>query len=134
MSIRTELRKLNAAQTAAVAPAIRVLIAKYARILGVHGEVVMWLRDDMHGWLGQSTCLSAARTRIELQRRLLVDSRAFEKVIAHEVVHHWQTFGLTPRERARIPDHGEKFLEGAAKVNAVMGRGFVTELVRVKWR
>lgn len=121
---------------AAVAPDVRALVEKYARLLGANGEVDLKVRDNLGSrWLGRTTW-SPRRptvTVIELQRRVLGDPRTLERVLAHEMVHHWELTHLSDSDRAllqvgfRPAEHGPTFRRGAAIVNAAMGDGFVTE-------
>jgi hypothetical protein len=68
-----------------------------------------------------------------IQRSILGDDRTLERVVAHEVIHHRDALAMSEGEMAllrlgiRPESHGATFREGAARINAVMGPGFVTE-------
>lgn len=86
-------------------------------------------------WLGRCTWKSSRldTTLIELQRRALVNKTTLERVLAHEMVHHWEFSQLTDDQVAAIRfgikpiSHGRLFFEGAARLNASLGDNFVTE-------
>ena len=86
-------------------------------------------------WLGRCTWRSSRTdtTLIELQRRVFANRTTLERVLAHEMVHHWEATQRTELQIAalrigiRPASHGREFFEGAAKINAVMGDNFVTE-------
>ena len=129
--LRRDLADISRLQRALAQPQLRHFIYTYAYMLGVEGEVYTKLRDTPHAaWLGRATCHPRVRDRtlIEVQHRLLADPRTLERVVAHEMVHHWQA---AQDPTGTDPDHGPKFLEGAAIINRKKGRGFVTEYVKV---
>ena len=86
-------------------------------------------------WLGRCTWRSSRldTTLIELQHRALANQTTLERVLAHEMVHHWEFSQLTESQLAglkigiRPASHGRLFFEGAAKINSFMGDNFVTE-------
>jgi hypothetical protein len=72
---------------------------------------------------------------IQIQKVALEDERTLERIVAHEMIHHVNFLRMSAAERAALKhhrgflsdDHGRKFHEMAALVNAEMGDGFVTE-------
>lgn len=112
-------------------------VAKYMTILGVDGEhPVVKIRSHLGSrWLGRSTWRPSQprTTLLELQQSILGDDRTLERVVAHEVIHHRDAIAISASEVAllrlgiRPESHGATFREGAARINAVMGPGFVTE-------
>ncbi len=112
------------------------LVDKYAGILGFSGpsphiDIADNLGSD---WLGitELSLRDPTTTTITLQARILDDPLTCEKVLAHEMVHHWEMMSLGVSDLVRLkmgikpPSHGESFHQGAAIINAVMGEGFVT--------
>ena len=85
------------------------------------------LRDDPHvDWVGRVDRPAGSRTTtMELQKRLLPNDKFLERVVAHEMVHHRNYLAATEDEK-----HGAAFREGAARVNAIMGPGFVVEKIK----
>ena len=85
-------------------------------------------------WLGRSSWSSKRphTTLLELQQSILGDDRTLERVIAHEMIHHRDALAISDNEMALMrvgikpESHGASFHEGAARINAVMGPGFVT--------
>lgn len=111
-------------------------VDKYMILLSVDVRPEVHLRSNLGArWLGRCEWRSSrlGTSVIELQRSILADERTLERVLAHEMVHHWEFVNLPEHEIALIrlghrpPGHGPRFREGAAIVNAVMGEGFVTE-------
>jgi hypothetical protein len=123
-------------QASAIDARILHYIDKYMGILGVTGpRPAVALRDHLgYGWLGRTIWRpwQPETTLIEIQRAILDDDRTLERVVAHEMVHHRNDTTQTASDFAllklgiRPEGHGHRFLEGAARINAVMGEGFVT--------
>lgn len=112
-------------------------VTKYMAILAIPGaRPEVKIRDNLGArWLGRSTWSSRTphTTLLELQQSILGDERTLERVVAHEMIHHRDALALAHGDLALLragvrPDpHGATFREGAARVNAIMGAGFVTE-------
>lgn len=125
------------------------LTKKYLAILQFDGPPPRWQLKNNLGpkWLGR--CVWAPSMpetcTILVQKIATTDPRTLERVAAHELCHHAEFLGgvatFTARYGAGPPDkvmrfvstmmraqasHAEPFLAGAAKVNAVMGKDFVT--------
>lgn len=117
---------------------IEAYIAKYMDLLGIAGaSPIVKLRSNLGSkWLGRSTwsTKSPHTTLLELQQSILGDDRTLERVIAHEMIHHRDALAISDKDLTLMrvgikPEaHGASFREGAARINAVMGSGFVTEL------
>jgi hypothetical protein len=115
---------------------INDLVTKYVGILEIHGErPIVKLRSNLGSkWLGRSTWSSKRphTTLMELQQSILGDDRTLERVIAHEMIHHRDAVTISEADIALIrlgirpESHGSSFHEGASRVNAIMGPGFVT--------
>lgn len=86
--------------------------------------------------------IDTANSTIEIQKGIINDETTLGKVICHELIHHFRNvtyFGHpTQGEGNRKKDderrklgfkdgHGAEFHEWAAKINAVMGKDYVTE-------
>ena len=76
----------------------------------------------------------ADNTEVEIQKAVLGDEKTLTRVLAHELIHHWQylrTDQFTALSLAKLgfsPDgHGPEFDQYAAKINAVMGAGYVSK-------
>ena len=119
-----------------IAAAIDGYVTKYMAILEIAGErPSIKLRSNLGSkWLGRSSWSSKRphTTLLELQQSILGDDRTLERVIAHEMIHHRDALAISENEMALIrvgikpESHGASFREGAARINAVMGPGFVT--------
>ena len=117
-------------------PIIDEIVRKCAEILGdVESEPEIVFVDRLSElWLGQTVWSpkNPNTTTIELQTSVLKDDRTLERVLAHEMIHHWEMIHLTDTERTmlrygtRPPSHGERFMRGAALLNSVLGENFVT--------
>jgi len=113
-------------------------VSKYMDLLDVAGaRPVVKLRSNLgSSWLGRSTWSSKQphTTLLEIQQAILGDDRTLERVIAHEMVHHRDALAISEGEMALLrlgikpAAHGSSFREGAARINAVMGEDFVTEV------
>jgi hypothetical protein len=113
-------------------------MTKFLNMLDAPGESPrVVIRDNIGArWLGRDvwTSKDPDTTTIELQREILGHSRTLERVIAHEIIHHVDAIRMTEADRALIKigikpeSHGASFRAGAAKINAVMGDGFVTAM------
>jgi hypothetical protein len=121
-----------------IAARIDDLVTKYMGILEIDGDrPSVKLRSNLGSkWLGRSTWSSKRpnTTILELQQSILGDDRTLERVIAHEMIHHRDALAISAHDIALMnigikpESHGASFCEGAARINAVMGPGFVTEL------
>ena len=97
-------------------------------------------------WLGRTSYspkVDKNNTTIEIQKSVTADEKSLDRVIAHELIHHWDfvtTYGhpevgaeawkkMQERHKLGFKDseHGKEFHEWAAKINAVMGKDYVTE-------
>lgn len=122
----------------AIASRIDDYVTKYMGILAIDGDrPVIKLRSDLGSkWLGRSTWSSKRphSTILELQQSILGDDRTLERVIAHEMIHHRDALAISEKDIVLMgvgikpESHGASFREGAARINAIMGPGFVTEL------
>jgi len=120
--------------------AIEGFVTKYLAILGMEGgpRPIVKIRNNLVSkWLGLDRWTPGEpTTTLFLQRSILHDPRSLERVVAHEMVHHRDFLRMTPEELSRLramlnvgfkprDGHGKTFLEGAARINAVMGEDFV---------
>jgi len=97
-------------------------------------------------WLGRtlySRKVDLNNTTIEIQKRVTTDEKSLDRVIAHELIHHWEfltkyghpdvgeeiwkkmqamrKYGIKPES------HGKDFYDWAEKINSVMGKDYVTK-------
>ncbi len=121
-----------------IAARIDDYVTKYMGLLEIGGEPpLIKLRSNLGSkWLGRSTWSSKRpyTTILELQQSILGDDRTLERVIAHEMIHHRDALAISASDIALMgvgikpESHGASFREGAARINMVMGPGFVTEV------
>jgi len=121
-----------------IAARIDDLVTKYMGMLEIDGErPIVKLRSNLGSrWLGRSTWSSKRphTTLLELQQSILGDDRTLERVIAHEMIHHRDALAISQSDIVLMgvgikpESHGASFREGATRINAVMGPGFVTEV------
>jgi len=112
-------------------------VAKYMAMLDIHGDPpIVKIRNNLGSqWLGRSTWTPSKphTTLLELQQSILWDAPTLERVVAHEMIHHRDALAISENEVALLKfgikpeSHGASFREGAEKINAVMGAGFVTK-------
>lgn len=110
-------------------------VAKYMQILGVNTPPEIKIANNIGSpWLGTCRWVTSRpeTTTITLQKQILSHSTTMERVVAHEMVHHWELLSLTPAQVSLLriginpTSHGAKFQEGASKINAIIGPDFVT--------
>ena len=96
-------------------------------------------------WLGRckyNSRIDKNNTTIEIQKKVTSDEKSLDRIIAHELIHHWEfiTRYTNPinekREKAQEmikshdpldrESHGKIFQEWADKINSVMGKDYVT--------
>jgi hypothetical protein len=121
-----------------IAARVDAYVTKYMGVLAIDGQrPIVKLRSNLGSrWLGRSTWSSKRprTTLLEIQQSILGDERTLERVIAHEMIHHRDALALSESSIALMgvgikpESHGASFREGAARINAVMGPGFVTEV------
>lgn len=111
-------------------------VTKYMQILGIADAMrpTLVARNNLgSAWLGRNTFNVTRNTSlIEIQARILSEPKTLERVVAHEIIHHHDGLKMPTAVAALVKlgikpnGHGKSFLEGAAKINAVMGKDFVT--------
>lgn len=121
-----------------LAARIEDLVSKYMGLLQIDGaRPIVKLRSNLGSkWLGRSTWSSKRphTTILELQQSILGNDRTLERIIAHEMIHHRDSLAISQSDIALMKvgikpeSHGASFREGADRINAVMGPGFVTEV------
>jgi len=98
------------------------------------------------GWLGRDVYeprIDKNNTTMEIQKSITNDEKTLDRVIAHELIHHkdfitryghpeqgkenWDKHLTHRRLGFKSDGHGKEFQEWAAKINAVMGKDYVTE-------
>jgi hypothetical protein len=87
-------------------------------------------------WLGRCSWRQGqTNTQIEVQRRVMEDPKTLRRVLAHEMIHHWE-FLTQDQTRAlalakmRIPDrnaHGPIFMAQAKRINGMEGPDYVAK-------
>lgn len=78
----------------------------------------------------------ADNTEIEVQKSVLSDPKSLHRVLAHELIHHWQflrtdqtdAIAMAKLGLAKMDDgHGQAFMQYAQKINASMGADYVSK-------
>lgn len=81
------------------------------------------VNDPHSDWLGRCEIKPHEQnTTLFLQKRALEDKKTVERIVAHELIHHWD-FLINQNDEG----HGTNFKKMEAKINSVMGKDFVTE-------
>lgn len=116
---------------------VQPLVDKYLKILGTTKgrKPTIKVVDNIGArWLGR--CIWSPRkpdtSLIEVQKSILAHPVTLERVVAHEVCHHdfymvMNEVDVQMMRQGLMSDHGADFEQAAAKVNAVMGKGFVSK-------
>ena len=98
------------------------------------------------GWLGRDVYnrqVDKNNTTMEIQKSITNDEKTLDRVIAHELIHHftflnnfahpekgeenWKSHVTKVKIGFKPDGHGKEFQEWAAKINAVKGADYVTE-------
>lgn len=128
------------------------IIEKYIRILGAEDVTsrpsVTLVKPKLgRHWLGIDIWSTAdpETTSIQIDERVAREPRSFERILAHEIIHHvnwiraakpYMSMLLSGSPRRRLLNliidegktgHGAEFMRLATIVNAAMGEGFVTQ-------
>lgn len=83
------------------------------------------VHDEHSDWLGRCEIKQHEQnTTIFLQKRALEDKKTVERVVAHELIHHWD---FLINQNFEHEGHGTNFKKMEAKINSAMGKDFVTE-------
>jgi hypothetical protein len=94
-------------------------------------------------WLGRDVYKSGdTNTQLEVQKRITDDEKTLDRILTHELIHHWEFLILNPNADAKNSyiqkankiyqgkqtSHGKPFRDWSAKINSVMGKDYVTEV------
>jgi hypothetical protein len=122
--------------TPELASRIERLTKKYSEMLCASCPTPEYQVQDniTSSWLGLAAwwIQHPQRTIIKFQRRIIDDPTTFERIFAHEWIHHVNYMTITAKDiaylRAGIKQdgHGAEFMKYAAVVNSHMGADFVT--------
>jgi hypothetical protein len=135
-----------AVSVAHVEDATRKILAKFFHEYNLPMPRIKIVNQITSPWLGRCSyrpSIDKNNTTIEIQKRATNDEKSLDRILAHELIHHYdfitryghpQTGNETwekDRQRTRLgfksDGHGKEFKEWAAKINAVMGADYVTE-------
>jgi hypothetical protein len=123
-----------------IATRVTGYISKYMGMLAIDGKppAVRVLDRPEESWLARSIwdLEQPQKTVLEFQSQLVSEQNAkwLERSIAHEMIHYRD---VLKRSKGHADDetgvdHGASFHQGAARINAVMGKNFVTaEVVKL---
>lgn len=72
--------------------------------------------------------------QLEIQKGIINDEETLKRVITHEMIHLWQNVTTDPKKLYTMhklglsnEGHGSEFRQYAEKINAIMGKDYVTE-------
>lgn len=125
---------------------IKHLLTKFFSEIQLPMPIVKIVNNAVPKWLGRCVYTHNAnenRSVIEIQKSIVNDEKTLDRVLCHELIHavdFYKQYGhpeqgkenwdkhLTHRRLGFKSDgHGKEFQEWAAKINAVMGKDYVTE-------
>jgi SprT-like family protein len=122
--------------TPELARQIERLTKKYSEMLCTSCPTPEYqIQDNItSNWLGLASwwANNPQRTVIKFQKRIVDDPKTFERIFAHEWIHHVNYMTITAKDiaylRAGIKQdgHGAEFMKYADIINSHMGAGFVT--------
>jgi hypothetical protein len=125
----------EAVQTGAVAAVAQRLLDRFFSEHGLPMPKLTFVNRVSARWLARCKWFRGAQnTEMEIQKSALGNEKTLERVLAHELIHHWQYLrtdqyaALSMAKLGFQPDgHGPEFEQYAAKINAVMGPGYVSK-------
>ena len=129
-----------------VEAAIKKLLDKFFKEYNLPMPRIKIVNQITSPWLGRDSYnpkVDRNNTTLEIQKRVTNDEKSLDRVLAHELIHHvlfllkfahpemgekaWQETISRRKLGFREQEHGKEFHEWAAKINAVMGKDYVTE-------
>lgn len=109
----------------------RRFLAKYFPDANLPMPVFKVVRHTNPKWNGRCVYRFGETSTIELQKRILGDDKTLDRILAHELIHHADFLlnlkGANARAARNREGHGKFFREAAERVNAAMGKDYVTE-------
>jgi len=129
-----------------VEAAIRKFMDRFFKEFNLPMPRIKIVNQISSDWLGRTTYtpkIDPNNTTIEIQKRVTTDEKSLDRVIAHELIHHfeliakfghpetgkdaWDKMLKLRKQGMREDAHGKTFHEWAEKINSVMGKDYVTE-------
>lgn len=129
-----------------VEDAIKKLLDRFFKEYNLPMPRIKIVNQITSNWLGRTSYnprIDKNNTTLEIQKRVTADEKSLDRVIAHELIHHWDMvtrYGHPEagdaawqkmQERRKLgfkeAEHGKEFHQWAEKINAVMGKDYVTE-------
>ena len=137
------LKKVEAAVSVMhVEEAIKKFLDKFFKEYSLPMPRIKIVNNVGSKWLGRceyKPSVDPNNTTIQIQKRVTEDEKSLDRIIAHEIIHHWEfiTRFTDPKtgaqERAKLKlglsrgGHGKDFYAWADKINSVYGKDYVTE-------
>lgn len=92
-------------------------------------------------WLGRTSYTKGDyTTTIEVQKSITDDEKTLDRILTHELIHHWEFLVLAydgadtsislinhARTKYKMESHGKAFFDWCRKINASMGKDYVSE-------
>lgn len=128
MSIREKIDALLEARGAGKSQVVSVmkeLLRKHWSEYDLPVPDVKLVNNAKARWLARCKWLrGASNTTMEVQRMAMGDPNTLRRVLAHEMIHHWDflTQHYTPGKNA----HGAQFKQQASRINMMEGPDYVT--------
>lgn len=141
------LYKIEAAMSAVqIEGLIKHLLTKFFSEIQLPMPIVKIVNNAVPKWLGRCVYTHNAnenRSVIEIQKSIVNDEKTLDRVLCHELIHavdfykqyghpeqgqeNWDKHVTHKRLGFTSDGHGQVFQEWAAKINAVMGKDYVTK-------
>jgi hypothetical protein len=126
-----------------VEASIRKILSKFFKEYDLPMPKIKIANSLSSRWLGRTTYkTNDSTTLIEVQRSITDDEKTLDRILTHELIHHWEflvirnpqadtTQSLIKHAKAKYSatynSHGRAFQDWCTKINAVMGKDYVTE-------
>jgi hypothetical protein len=126
-----------------VEASIRKIVSKFFKEYKLPMPKIKIANSLTSKWLGLCEYKGGdTNTTISIQKRITDDEKTLDRVLTHELIHHWEFLVLYAKiadssipqvQKAlehytrKITSHGTSFLDWCTKINAVMGKDYVSE-------
>ena len=126
-----------------VEASIKKIMAKWFKDFNLPMPRIKIANNLKTSWLGRCKYRTGEdNTWLEIQKKITDDDKTLDRILTHEIIHHWEflvlsrlptsnTSRLKARQAYTLGDwqssHGKPFKDWCAKINAVMGKDYVTE-------
>ncbi len=110
-----------------VQQAIHKFLNKFFKKYNLPTPRIKIVNNSTEKWLGRTIynpSQDTNNTTIEVQKSITNDEKTLDRIIAHELIHHWEF--CVQQSNKHHEAHGSEFKNWARIINNVMGKDYVT--------